>query len=143
MGKGVEGFGARAIVKHYVTDTHALLWYLTDSPLLSKAASAAFDEADAGHALIYIPAIVAAELYFVIAKLKLPLDFAAEINRLRQSGQFEFVPFTVDDTLDFKTDEIVPEMHDRIIVGVARRLNAACLTRDPAIATSRLAPVVW
>jgi len=51
-------------MKEYVADTHALLWYLTNSSLLGKDASTAFDEADSGNALIYIPVIVLAELYF-------------------------------------------------------------------------------
>jgi hypothetical protein len=33
--------------------------------------------------------------------------------------------------------------HDRIIVGVARRLGAACLSLDPYIVDSGLAQVVW
>jgi hypothetical protein len=44
----------------YVSDTHALFWYLINSPLLGVNAHLAFDEADAGQALIYIPAIVIA-----------------------------------------------------------------------------------
>ena len=34
----------------YVTDTHALFWYLINSPLLGAGASGAFDEADNGQA---------------------------------------------------------------------------------------------
>ncbi|MBA3600019.1 MAG: hypothetical protein H0W45_02090 [Acidobacteria bacterium] len=45
-------------MNEYVADTHALLWYLRNSPLLGKNASAAFDEADVGNAMIYVPAIV-------------------------------------------------------------------------------------
>jgi predicted nucleic acid-binding protein len=130
-------------VKRYVTDTHALLWYLTNSPLLSPAASAAFDEADAGQALIYIPAVVLAELYFILAKFNLPLNFAAEFARLEAGPQFEFVPFLPGDVTDFAADAGVPEMHDRIIVGVARRLGAPCLTRDRAITSSGIVPVIW
>ena len=37
----------------YVADTHALIWYLTDSDQLGPAASAAFDACDAGEAAIY------------------------------------------------------------------------------------------
>ncbi len=47
----------------YVADTHALYWYLTNSPLLGANASQAFNETDNGNALIYIPVIVLAELY--------------------------------------------------------------------------------
>lgn len=59
------------------------------------------------------------------------------------SAQFVFVDFRPDDVLDFDTDALVPEMHDRIIVGVARRLGATCLSRDPAIEHSGLVPTIW
>lgn len=130
-------------MNRYVTDTHPLLWYLTNSPRLSPAASAAFDEADAGQALIYIPAIVLAEIFFIIAKFNLSLDFAAEFARLQGGAQFEFVPFLPGDVLDFAADAGVPEMHDRMIVGVARRLGVPCITRDLAITSSGLVTVIW
>jgi hypothetical protein len=34
-------------------------------------------------------------------------------------------------------------MHDRIIVGVSRRLGARCLTRDTEIVASKIVPTVW
>ena len=54
-----------------------------------------------------------------------------------------FIPFAPEDVLDFAATATVPEMHDRIIVGVARRLDAACLSVDLAITASHLVPVVW
>jgi predicted nucleic acid-binding protein len=56
-------------VSDYVADTHALLWYLTDSPRLGPNASAAFDDAANGKSTIYISAIVVAELYYLNKKL--------------------------------------------------------------------------
>jgi len=52
----------------YVVDTNALLWYLTASRRLSRRAKAVFDEAAAGRALLHLPAIVIAELYFANVK---------------------------------------------------------------------------
>jgi len=46
----------------HIADTHALLWYLADSPRLSPAAKQAFDQAKAGQATVVVPAIVLAEL---------------------------------------------------------------------------------
>jgi predicted nucleic acid-binding protein len=131
------------MMNHYVADTHALFWYLTASPQLGSQAKRAFDEGVRGQAVIYIPAIVLAELYFLNEKVDRPLDFPSEYDRLRQSGQFVFVAFVPEDILDFDVDAAVPEMHDRIIVGVARRLGAACLSLDPYIVNSSLAQVVW
>lgn len=130
-------------MKEYVTDTHALFWYLINSPRLGKNASAAFDEADIGNAVIYIPSIVLAELYFLNIKLNYPINFAFEFQKLDASGQFILTGFEPQDVLDFDAHSAVAEMHDRIIVGAARRLNAACLTKDNNIANSGFIKIIW
>lgn len=130
-------------MNHYVADTHALFWCLINSPRLGAQASAAFDEGARGQAVIYVPTIVLAELYYLNEKQQTPLDFKAEFARLQAGGQFVFVPFAPEDVLDFDVTAVVPEMHDRIIVGAARRLNAICLSTGLAITASQLVPVVW
>jgi PIN domain nuclease of toxin-antitoxin system len=65
----------------YVSDTHALFWYLTNSPALGVNARLAFDEADTGQALIYLSAIVIAELYYLNEKKGRPRDFASKYAR--------------------------------------------------------------
>jgi hypothetical protein len=61
----------------YVTDTHALFWYLADDSRLGDEANRAFEEAEQGHALIYVPAIVLAEMYYLMAKQGLLPRFPA------------------------------------------------------------------
>lgn len=130
-------------MNHYVADTHALFWYLTNAPQLGAQASAAFDEADNGQATIYLPSIVAAELYFLNQKLSGAFDFNKEMSALFQAGQFVFVPFTASDVLNFDADSAVGEMHDRIIAGLARRINATLLTRDVQITSSGVIATAW
>lgn len=130
-------------MNYYVADTHALFWYLTGSPRLGGKALDSFQEGTRGEAMIYLSAIVLAELYYLNEKLGRPLDFATGMQHLRESEQFVFVPFDAEDTLDFDYDAIVPEMHDRIIVGVARRLNATCISRDHDIVQSGLVNTIW
>lgn len=125
----------------YVVDTHALFWYLIDSPLLGPAAQAAFDEADTGHALIYVPAIVLAELYFLNEKKGNPLDFATKYQRLAQSSQFVLLPFFPAITLDF--DSCAGDIHDRMIVVDTLRLDAKLITRDKEIVASGVIATVW
>ena len=48
-----------------------------------------------------------------------------------------------EDILDFERDTSVSEMHDRIIVGVARRLGVPLLTADRNITASGLIEIVW
>lgn len=130
-------------MKRYLADTHALYWYLLGSPNLGAAAKAAFDEGKQGQALIYLPAIVLAELYYLNKKQGQPIDFAATFNRLAASAQFVFISFTAADTLDFDAHATVREMHDRMIVGAAKRLGVPCLTCDKSIAGSGLIGIIW
>jgi len=118
---------------HYVVDTHALFWYLTASPRLGAR----------GEAILYVPAIVLAELYFLNEKAGKPLDFHKEFQALRESSQFVFVPFTANDVDDFEQDNKASEMHDRMIVGVARRMGVMCITTDTEIVNSKLVSTVW
>lgn len=130
-------------MNYYVTDTHTLFWYLTASPRLGANARNSFAEGARGEALVYVPAIVFAELYFLNNKLGRPVDFEVIVEQLRNSDQFVFVPFNGEDALLFTQDDAVPEMHDRIIAGVARRFDAICLTLDPAITGSGVCKTTW
>lgn len=87
------------ILPEYVADTHALLWYLQNSPRLGVNASAAFDAADQGLAQIILSSIVIAELYYAIVKHKIALNFAQELARLQSAPQFVFVDFKATNTL--------------------------------------------
>ena len=51
--------------------------------------------------------------------------------------------YVTDDVLDFDKDSAVREMHDRMIVGAARRLNVPLLTKDQNITASGLVKIVW
>jgi hypothetical protein len=44
---------------------------------------------------------------------------------------------------DFERERAVSEVHDRILVGLTRRMNASCLTVDVSITASGLAPTEW
>ena len=48
-----------------VTDTHALIWYLTDDPRLGPAAGLAFDACDRGEGIIYVPTICLVEILYL------------------------------------------------------------------------------
>ena len=130
-------------MKRYVADTHALFWYFINSSELGSKARLAFDEADAGQAFIYVPTIVIAELYYLNEKKGKPLDFAAKYALLVKSKQFVLLSFHPNHVLDFDPCSTIGEMHDRIIVGAARRMNAQLLTRDVQITKSHLVTTIW
>ncbi|MDX2163545.1 MAG: PIN domain-containing protein [bacterium] len=127
----------------HVIDTHALIWYLTGDKKLSQQARAVFSAAERGQTRLLIPAMVLAELHFANTKWKWFDDFHTVFRLLNTKPYFRFIPFLPVDVLDFALDAQVPEMHDRIIVGLARRLNAPLITHDAAIKTANIAKVVW
>jgi PIN domain nuclease of toxin-antitoxin system len=130
-------------VSDYVTDTHALYWYLTANPKLGANARVAFLAGEQGQARIYVPSIVLAELYYLNVKYNHPLEFAQEYQRLTTAGQFHFVDFRAADVLRFDVLAAIQEMHDRIIAGVAYAMSLALLTRDTTIVESKVVQTIW
>ena len=83
--------------------------------------------------LIFTFQVSFAELYYLNVKYNQPLIFAQEYERLIGSGQFRFVEFRAVDVLRFDALTAIPEMHDRMIVGVGDALRLPLLTRDREI----------
>lgn len=127
----------------YVVDTHALIWYLRGSKLLSTNALAIFQAAERGETRLHVSAIAIAEMYYANQKFGWFPDFAVMFHELKRMPYIRFVPFVAEDTLNFHQDSAIPEMHDRIIVGLARRLHAPLLTTDAQIAVANIVPVIW
>ncbi len=74
----------------YVTDTHALLWYLGGSARLSAAARAAFDEAASGTSQVIAPAIIIAELVMLAEKRRGTINAQQIIASVRANPNFRF-----------------------------------------------------
>lgn len=127
----------------YVVDTHALIWYLTNDSKLGKRAAAVFAAAERGETRLVISAIVVAEMYYANKKNNWFVDFNATYRQLRAKPYFRFIHFRADHVLDFDNDASVPEMHDRIIAGLARRIGAPLLASDAQISASKLVELVW
>lgn len=127
----------------YVVDTHALIWYLLGDKKLSPTALAVFRAAERGETRLLLPAIVLAELYFANEKNKWFSDYKTVYRDILGRRFFKFLPFDSRHVLDFDRDAIVPEMHDRIITGVARRLGAPLISSDPLITSAAIVTVIW
>lgn len=127
----------------YVVDTNALIWHLTDNRKLGKQAARIFEAAERGETRLLISALALAELYYADKKHHLFVTFEEVFYRLRSSPYIRFIAFEAEHVLDFSLDVNVPEMHDRIITGLARRLGAPLLTSDTKIAESGQAVIIW
>ncbi len=132
-----------AIEPIYVLDTHALLWYLTGNKRLGTRAANIFDAADRGETQLIVSAIVLAELYHLNQKRESPLNFTEVFYDLADSSAYQLVPFEAGHVLDFPQDAAVTELHDRIIAGLARRLDAPLISMDPVIQAAGVARIEW
>lgn len=119
---------------YYVADTHAFLWYLTDSPQLSKKAREIFDSADAGKAVIILPAIVLLECIDIIDKKKVALEFQHLLLRLTHASNFILAEMNWALILETSKVQGFKDLHDRIIVATARSFGAQVISRDGMIA---------
>lgn len=80
----------------YVVDTHALFWYLIDSPRLSELGRKVFQRAMAEEVTLILSPIVLLELFGLARNVKAPFDFATELALLERPP-FRIEPITVAD----------------------------------------------
>lgn len=127
----------------YVADTHALLWYLGGSKLLSPAARAAFDETAGGVSLVYVPAIVLSEAVMLIEKRHIALDMNSVVAAIKAKPGFELTPLLPEVAVEIQKLTALRDIHDRLIVADTLRLSATLIARDLQIAASGLVPTIW
>jgi len=127
----------------YIVDTHALIWYLTRDKKLSSTALKIFQAAERGETRLGLSVIVLAELYYANAKNKWFDNYGAVYNDIVSKSFFKFFPLDESHITDFDRDNAVPEMHDRIITGIARRLNVPLISADPLIIAAAIVKIVW
>ena len=116
-----------------VADTHALLWWFTESPKLGSKASQSFAKCEAGELTIVIPTIVIAEALSIFDKKRIFFDFKRLFKQIHESENFILVPLDypiLQQMVDLKE---IPELHDKIILSTAKHLDLPIITKDKRI----------
>ena len=118
-------------MKTYVSDAVAFLYFLIDK--LPPKADNAFKQAEKGNAIIYLPTIAAAELYYLFEK-KGWLEFWVKLKKeMLKTGTFRYYPFN-EKVLNLFDTTKAEEIHDKIIVSTVKVLKAdALITKDKNI----------
>jgi len=131
----------------FVTDTHALLWYLSEDPSLSTTARDIFRLADTGQAEISIPTIVLVEVVYLTERQRVPTDRIDRIANLPIAPGSHYHAVALDtqiiQVMRRVPRETVPDMPDRIIAATALFLGLPLITRDDRIAQLGLIQCVW
>jgi len=92
---------------------------------------------------LLIPAIVIAELIFIVERGKLSADIDALLKRIATAANFELCALGPEQLQCLKEQRTIPTMHDRLIVCEALLHQAALITKDEAIHRAGVVPVVW
>ncbi len=128
----------------FVTDTHALIWYMTGDPNLSSNARQIFQNADGGRDEIHIPCIVFFELLYLIERKNLPVDFDGFLSMFATSENYKVEPLCLPVIRKSRelSVETVTDPWDRLIAATSMHLNLPLITRDRTLSKTGL-KVVW
>ena len=135
----------------YVADTCALIWYLTNDPILSREAPnvlALFDEASKGLRTVYVSTITLIELIYLMEKGKVSSNMLGRLlDQLAEPGStFVLSDITKDVALTLKKVQHAGgkklDMPDRIIASDAYWRNVPLFTRDGDLQNSNV-QVMW
>jgi len=116
----------------YVTDTHALVWYMIDDPDLSTKARQVFEEVDSGQDHIFIPCIVFFEVLYLIEKRKILIDFDRFIEMVLSSWNYRVEPLCLPiiERSSMIPRERISDPWDRLIAATSLYLGIPLITRD-------------
>ena len=118
---------------YYIADTHAFLWYLMDSPKLSKRAREIFDLCDRGEVTIVISALVLLEVMDILDKKKVDLDFEEIITKITQASNFIISEINLSLILEANRIKGFKDIYDRVIVSTAEIFDAYLVSKDRII----------
>jgi PIN domain nuclease of toxin-antitoxin system len=129
-----------------VTDTHALIWYLEDSPRLSASASQVFDRCDRGELVIYIPTICLVEIVYLQEKRRISANLKAQLDEALSTGNSGLVLFDLTigivEALAKIPRESVPDLPDRVIAATALHLGLPLISCDRRMPLTGI-PLIW
>ena len=135
-------------MSRFVTDTHPLVWHLTQTPRLSADAKKLFAETDAGLHQMLLPGIILIEMVYLVGKGIIPAPRLHQMFNLLDipNGSYAIAPLdqAVARTMINRVPwSIVPELADRIITATALSLNLPLISKDERIQKSGLVSVLW
>ena len=128
---------------NFVADTHALLWWFTDSPKLSSKASEIFTSCEKGEHVIFVPSIVIAEALSIFDKKRISFNFKQLLRKIHDSENFMLIAldYPILQKMIDLTD--IPELHDKIIVSTAKYLNLPIITKDKFLQNLPHIKTIW
>jgi PIN domain nuclease of toxin-antitoxin system len=129
-----------------VLDTHALIWWVTGDPQLSKKAKAAINKEMIGGEII-ISSITAWEIAMLVERERvfLSMDVSRWLATVAEIDNVHFMP--VDTEIALRAVDLPGTFHkdpaDRMIVATARKLASPLVTKDEKIQAYVHVKTIW
>jgi len=130
----------------YVLDTHAVVWHLEGNPRLGPNAKKVIDDPLSS---LVLPIIALAEAAYIVEHGRTAIPKVSELLRsVLADPRISIFPVTWEVFEESLNAVVLPEMHDRLIVGSALYLRSlgdtiSLLTKDASIVESRLVTTLW
>ena len=128
-----------------IADTHAVIWYLLDSPRLSAQALAQFEACRTDGVRVGVASISIVEIVYLVDKGRIPVETIPLLEKsLEQRPLLEIVPLTQSIALAVRQvpREQVPDLPDRVIAATALYLGVPLISRDRKIRLSDVT-TIW
>ena len=128
---------------NFVADTHALLWWFTNSPRMSLRASEIFEKCENGENIIFIPSIVVAESLSIFDKKRISFNFKNLLKKIHMSENFALIALDYPILQKMVALKEVPELHDKIIASTAKFLKLPIITKDKILQKLPSIKTIW
>jgi len=128
----------------YVTDTHSLIWHMTDDPKLSIKAKRIFQKVDNMQEYIFIPCIIFFELLYLAEKKKITVDFDRFLAMVSSSKNYKIEPLClpiIEKSRKIPRERIA-DPWDRLIAATSVYLNLPLITRGESLKKIGL-EIIW
>lgn len=127
----------------FVADAHSWLWYLADDDRLGEEAEKAFEAADRGEEIVFIPSIAVAEAIYVTDSHDYNIQMEEIVNDLKISSNYRMKPLNHRIISSLVKDHRELSIHDKIIVLTAEQLEAGIISRDKEIESLAQEKIIW
>jgi PIN domain nuclease of toxin-antitoxin system len=120
-------------VTAFVTDTHGLVWHLTDPKRLGRGARRAFSAADAGRWLCHVPAIALVEVSLLAERGRLRVGLPQVLEALGGHSGYALLPLDIEQALAFASLVSIRDPMDRLVMAAARATGSRLVSNDQAL----------
>ena len=129
-----------------VADTHALIWYLLDSPRLSAPALAQFEACRMAGAQVGVSSISIVEIIYLVEKNRIPSATLPLLEERLSTQPTLLDILSLSHAIALAVRQVsrehIPDLPDRIIAATALHLGVPLITRDRRIVLSSI-ETVW